>query len=270
MTREVLCNKTDKLNKNFFHNSLKLLYLQFVSFRYCCYICDLSLCSACADREATLLTRKASSLHLSGSRRSSLDAEQLLLITSRKSSHIVHPANLPNLRRLSAASQAGGRSQSSRKSSKCDEKCLSRRSSNIQQTINKINDNKNGDKCEKIVTDPQRISYQRLTNKAENEATVTGPITAFSIERNNKTDKDYETCKISAFTKGTEKLIPKNVKPSIPTSKISIPINCRRRHSSMNLLDSASLPVHSSRRRSSCVILLLEVQEENGKFEEQI
>ena len=130
---------------------------------------------------------------------------------------------------------------------------------------------KNGDKGEKKVTDPRVISNRRLTNNAVNNEIVTGPVamgTAFLKDRKNKPDKNYETCKSSVVTKSTERLIPKDLKPSISGSKIPIPIDRRRRHSSMNLLDSATLPVQSSSRRSSCVILLMEVQEEKEKPEE--
>ena len=140
------CRRGDKILNTGKNRSLNTFYssifhLQILS-RYNCFLCNLDLCDVCAGREVKKLKRKASSansLDVPGSRRNSTEAERLLQSSSRRSSHALHPANLPNLRRLSEISQHSTKISSSRKSSKCDERCLSRRSSNIQQEMKDTN-----------------------------------------------------------------------------------------------------------------------------------
>jgi hypothetical protein len=237
------------------------------------------------------LKRKASStnsLNIPGSRRNSTEAECLLQSssTSRRSSHAIHPANLPNLRRLSAISQGTSHPtniSSSRKSSRCDERCLSRRSSNIQQKVKDINaipttkagtsSRTNSSKCVKsaniskeIIINPENKEpdsqlYKESVEKMQSDSDKLSP-------KPNTTENRQVSQKISNpglivgellinNDKNDRKSslpylgIHKNSNTIKPTHKNQIISKSKRSQSSSNILTPA--PVHSSSRRSSCV-----------------
>ena len=233
----------------------------------------MNLCDACANREAGKLKRLsiANSLNVPGSRRNSTD--QLLQSSSRRSSHAVHPANPPNLRRLSGLSQSTAQPSnvsSSRKSSKCDEKCLSRRSSNINQNAistskNVLNSRRNSGHCTENITTKKEVSVTtdpmesnprsnkdsekslarqdiKKCGKVLRKTSNPGLIVTTVLVNKDQTELSPPRTESHIDCKSKEPLIPQN---------LVIPAMPKRRHSSSNLLSQAT--VHCISRRSSCV-----------------
>ena len=224
-----------------------------ISARYNCFSCNTDLCDGCARKEEGKV-KSANSLYIPGSRRGSTN--QPLQSSSRRSSHAIHPANLPNLRRLSAISQGAqhGNASSSRKSSRCDEKCLSRRSSNIQQLMT----DKNTISTSKNISISRKNSSQcinKIQSKNESIENLESKKDDSQHAKNIKNESDKIVVKALINEDKKKSLLPKTttlndlkiIKPSTNTLAPSMP---SRRHSSSNLLQKA--PVHAASRRSSC------------------
>ena len=237
----------------------------FLSFRYCCYPCDLSLCSSCANKEGSLLTRKPSKLLTQRSRRSSTATEQLIFLSPRRSSHVIHPANLPNLRRLSAVSHP--HNQSSRRSSRCDERCLSRRSSNIHHIVPNKKDHKDsptesvGNKCDKessnIPMDKSsskilvKVIVEEKPSHSNDKSSIQAVANAYKDEKIVES-KDMSSATVLLGANNLEKLpLPQYYSESVRPPALGS--NNKRRHSTMNLLESSKNS--TAGRRNSCVTL---------------
>lgn len=215
--------------------------------RYNCFLCDFDLCDSCAKKEEGLLKRRASSVdsfNIVNSRRTSTD--QQLHFSTIKSSRLSHTANITDLRRFSSISQMDQQPfhvTSSRKSSKSDEKCLLRSSSNIQQkfTDKKINSSlTNGSYS-------RRYSSQ-LFDKQTPEMIIHHEYKEGKIESEKK---NVET-KLEEIKKSNPSLIVVNVFVSDKEPK-SDPPNMDNNEDDKN--DSATPPAKAARRHSDAAIL---------------
>ena len=228
--------------------------------RYNCFLCDFDLCVECANQEEGILKRRASSadsLSVVHSRRTSTDPQ--LQSSTRRSSQIIHPSNLPNLRRLSSISQTDPPPipvPSSRKSSKSDEKFLLRSSSNIQQ---KFTDKKTNSS---LTNGP----HSRRSSNQLSEKQKPGMIIHHEYkEGKSSLEKKVET-KSEEVKKSNPSLIVVNVFVNEDKSNSVLPITDNnkddknkilptpaksvRRHSDAAIINKT--PIYSGSRRLSC------------------
>ena len=228
--------------------------------RYNCFLCDFDLCDECAKQEEGILKRRASSvnsLSIVNSRRTSTD--QQLQSSTRRCSQIIHPSNLPNLRRLSSISQTDPQPihvSSGRKSSKSDEKFLIRSSSNIQQ---KFTDKKTNSS---LTNGP----HSRRSSSQLSEKQKLGMITHHEYKESKPSlEKNMET-KSEEVQNSNPSLIVVNVfvneEKSNPDLLITdnyeddegkilpTPAKVVRRHSDAAIINKT--PIHSGSRRLSC------------------
>ena len=228
-----------------------IIPILFLSCRYNCFLCNSDLCADCASKEATKSEGCEvldNSLHIPGSMRSS----------SRRSSHTSH-----QLRRLSSVSQIVPHVEgsSSRKNSRCGEKCLSRRSSNIQPSLT----DKNTILATKSVSRKNSsLCMDVIKMQKENNANSESVVLNFQSEIQNGKDST-ENRKVNQETKVMDEkafMIEEKTKSLLPIPYTSsdcqpkkhtllTPSKPTRRHSSSNFLKQTSF--RSSIRRTSCV-----------------